>query len=135
MFIEYLTEKRRARNNNKSDEQIRNEVFSLEKPRQAKAFWGEFKRSVVNVSEQVECDRALGFSNPNTPIWTREKIEPSIEEATEAGQKITGANDREGYFRLESISNRSVDATQAVLKSARPPTRKQRQFPRHWRAS
>ena len=106
MFIEYLTEKLRAGNNTKTDEQTRNEVFSiLEKPRQAKAFWGQFKRNVVNVSEQVERDRALGVSSPNTPVWTRERIEPSIEEAAEAGQKITAAN----------------DATQAVIESARTP--------------
>ena len=93
MFIEYLTEKLRAGNNTKTDEQTRNEVFSiLDKPRQAKAFWGQFKRSVVNVSEQVERDRALGVSNPNTPVWTRERIEPSIEEAAAAGKLITAAN-------------------------------------------
>ncbi len=51
-------------------------------------FWGQFKRSVVNVSEQVERDRALGVSNPNTPVWTRERIEPSISEAAMAGEKI-----------------------------------------------
>lgn len=103
MFIEYLTEKLRAGNNTKSDEQTRNEVFSiLEKPRQAKAFWGQFKRSVVNVSEQVERDRALGVSNPNTPVWTRERIEPSIKEAAAAGDKIMVVN----------------GATQAVLESA-----------------
>ena len=28
------------------------------------------------------------MSNPNTPVWTRERIEPSIEEAAAAGQKI-----------------------------------------------
>ena len=55
-------------------------------------FWGQFKRSVVNVSEQVERDRALGVINPNTPVWTRERIEPSVEEAAEAGEKIIAAN-------------------------------------------
>ena len=47
---------------------------------------------MVNVSQQVERDRALGVSNPNTPVWTRERIEPSIEEAAEAGQKIMAVN-------------------------------------------
>ena len=93
MFIEYLTEKLKPGNNTKTDEQVRNEVFRiLDKPRQAKAFWGQFKRSVVNVSEQVERDRSLGVSNPNTPVWTRERIEPSVEEAAVAGQKIMAVN-------------------------------------------
>ena len=97
MFIEYLTEKIKAGNNTESDEQTRNEVFRiLSKPRQAKAFWGQFKRSVVNVSEQVERDRALGVSNPNTPVWTRERIEPSIEEAAAAGEKIMAVNGTTG---------------------------------------
>ncbi|WP_019503289.1 hypothetical protein [Pleurocapsa sp. PCC 7319] len=93
MFIEYLTEKIIKGNNTQTQEQARNEVFRiLSQPRQATAFWGQFKRSVVNVSEQVERDRALGVSNPNTPVWTRERIEPSIEEASAAGDKIIAVN-------------------------------------------
>ena len=92
MFIEYLTEKIIKGNNTQTQEQARNEVFRiLDKPRQAKAFWGQFKRSVVNVAETVERDRALGVSNPNTPVWSRERIEPSVEEAAAAGQKIQHA--------------------------------------------
>lgn len=94
MFVEYLTEKLKAGNNTKTDEQTRNEVFGiLNRPRQASAFWGQFKRSVVNVSEQIERDRALGVAHPSTPVWTRERIEPSLEEAAEAGQRIAGIND------------------------------------------
>ena len=93
MFIEYLTEKIIRGNNTQSNEQARNEVFRiLDQPRQAIAFWGQFKRSVVNVSQAVERDRALGVSNPNTPVWTHERIEPSIDEAISAGKKITAAN-------------------------------------------
>ena len=69
MFVEYLTEKLKEGNNSTSEEQTRNEVFRiLRQPIQAKAFWGQFKRSVVNVAETVERDRALGVSNPHTPI-------------------------------------------------------------------
>ena len=69
MFIEYLTEEIIKGNNTQSNEQARNEVFRmLDQPRQATAFCGQFKRSVVNVSEQVERARALGVSNPNTPV-------------------------------------------------------------------
>ncbi|MGV2831629.1 hypothetical protein, partial [Myxosarcina sp. GI1(2024)] len=71
MFVEYLTEKIKRGDNSQTDEQTRNEVFRiLDKPRQAKALWVQFKRSVVNVSEQVERDRSLGVSSPNTPVWT-----------------------------------------------------------------
>ena len=105
-FFEYLTEKIIKGNNTQTNEQARNEVFRiLDKPRQAKAFWGQFKRSVVNISEQVERDRALGVNNPNTPVWTRERIEPSIEEAERAGKKIMAVN----------------GATQAVIKSGQTP--------------
>jgi hypothetical protein len=93
MFVEYLTEKLKAGNNSNSDEQTRNEVFRiLSKPRQAKAFWGQFKRSMVNAAETVERDRANGVSNPSTPVWTRERIEPSISEAAAAGEKIMVVN-------------------------------------------
>lgn len=93
MFIEYLTEKIIKGNNTQTAEQARNQVFYiLSQPRQAAAFWGQFKRSVVNVSQQVERDRDLGVSNPNTPVWTRERVEPSISEAIAAGKKITAAN-------------------------------------------
>ncbi len=93
MFISYLTEKIKRGDNTQTDEQTRNEVFRiLDKPRQAKAFWGQFKRSVVNVSSQVEKDRALGVSHPSTPVWTKERIEPSIEEAAAAGEKIMAVN-------------------------------------------
>ena len=95
MFIEYLSEKIIKGNNTQTPEQARNEVFRiLSQPRQASAFWGQFKRSVVNVSEQVSRDLALGVSNPTTPVWTRERIEPSIDEAIGAGQRITAANDQ-----------------------------------------
>jgi hypothetical protein len=93
MFVEYLTEKIKRGDNTQTNEQARNEAFRIiYQPRQAMSFWGVFKRSVVNVSEQIERDRALGVSNPNTPVWTKERVEPSIEEATKAGDKIMAAN-------------------------------------------
>ena len=107
MFVEYLTEKIKKGDNTTSDEQTRNEVFRiLSKPRQAKAFWGQFKRSVVNVSEQVERDRALGVSNPSTPVWTRERIEPSVEEAAAAGEKIMAVNDA-AITAIKAANNRA----------------------------
>ena len=94
MFVEYLTEKIKRGDNSTSEEQTRNAVFRiLAQPRQVKAFWGQFKRSVVNLAKRVESDRALGVTNPATPVWTRERIEPSIDEAVEAGEKIMAVND------------------------------------------
>ncbi len=114
MFIEYLTEKIKAGNNTTSDEQTRNEVFRiLDKPRQAKAFWGQFKRSVVNVSEQVERDRALGVSNPNTPVWTRERIEPTISEAATAGEKIMAVNSAAGTA-IEAATNPQLESVKPL---------------------
>ena len=111
MFIEYLTEKLIRGNNTQTQEQARNEVFRiLDKPRQAKAFWGQFKRSVVNVSEQVSRDRALGVSNPNTPVWTRERIEPSVEEAAAAGQKIMAVNGG-GQTAIEGSAASQLEST------------------------
>ena len=122
MFIEYLTEKIKRGNNTQTNEQARDEVFRiLDKPRQATAFWGQFKRSVVNVSEQVERDRALGVSNPNTPVWTRERIEPSVEEAAEAGKKIMAVNgttqaaiEAARTTQLESKDSASVCSSQTL---------------------
>ena len=93
MFVEYLIEKIKKGNNSQTDEQARNEVFRiLNQPRQAQDFWSQFKRSLINVSQEVDRYRALGVSNPHTPIWTRERIEPSIEEAATAGAKIMEVN-------------------------------------------
>ncbi|MDY6901045.1 MAG: hypothetical protein SWZ49_23630, partial [Cyanobacteriota bacterium] len=120
-FIEYLTEKLKAGNNTTTDEATRNEVFRiLSKPRQAKAFWGQFKRSVVNVSEQIERDRALGVSNPNTPVWTRERIEPSIEEAATAGQKIMAVNST-AQTAIEAATNPQLEDIESLPNRSSAP--------------
>ena len=122
MFIEYLTEKLIKGNNTQTQEQARNEVFRiLSQPRQAKAFWGQFKRSVVNVSEQVERDRALGVSNPNTPVWTRERIEPSVEEAATAGQKIMAVNDGD-RLKIKGTETRCGQALSQLESKPESPT-------------
>ena len=111
MFIEYLTEKIIRGNNTQTTEQARNEVFRiLDQPRQAIAFWGQFKRSVVNVSQAVERDRALGVSNPNTPVWTRERIEPSVEEAAAAGKKIMAVNGAVGNAIAEAKTTPQLES-------------------------
>ncbi len=120
MFIEYLTEKIKAGNNTQSDEQTRNEVFRiLSKPRQAKAFWGQFKRSLVNVSERVERDLSLGVSNPNTPTWTRERIEPSLSEAAAAGEKIMAVNGN-AQNAIEAAKNPQLESKDSSPVSQSP---------------
>ncbi|MDJ0904107.1 MAG: hypothetical protein QNJ55_35500 [Xenococcus sp. MO_188.B8] len=123
MFIEFLTEKIKRGDNTQSDEQTRNEVFRiLNKPRQAKAFWGQFKRSLVNVSERVERDLSLGVSNPNTPTWTRERIEPSLSEAAAAGEKIMAVNGN-ALPAIESANNPQLESKSfaPVSQSPSPP--------------
>ena len=123
MFIEFLTEKIKRGDNTQSDEQTRNEVFRiLNKPRQAKAFWGQFKRSLVNVSERVERDLSLGVSNPNTPTWTRERIEPSLSEAAAAGNKIMAVNGN-AQNAIESANNPQLESKgfAPVSQSPSPP--------------
>jgi hypothetical protein len=94
MFVEYLTEKIKRGDNTQTPEQARNQVFRiLSQPRQAKAFWGEFKRSLVNVSRTVERDRAQGIKNPYTPTWTSERVEPTLEQAQTAGEMIMAVNE------------------------------------------
>ena len=91
MFLEYLAEKLKGSHDG-VEKAYEAALKILEQPKQAQVFWSQFKRSVINVSEQVENDRALGVSNPNTPVWTRERVEPSTEEAATAGAKIMGVN-------------------------------------------
>ena len=120
MFVEYLTEKLKEGKNTTSNEQTRNEVFRiLSQPRQAKAFWVQFKRSVVNVSEQVQRDLNLGVTNPNTPVWTRERIEPSIEEAATAGEKIMAVNNT-AQVAIESAGNTQLESEAPSQKSISP---------------
>ncbi len=130
MFVEYLTEKIKKGNNSQTDEQARNEVFRLlNQPRQAKAFWGQFKRSLVNVSSEVDRYRALGVSHPHTPVWTRERVEPSKEEAATAGAKIMGVNStaiaaieasrQSTNPQLEAGNNPQIEATTNPLEEGR----------------
>ena len=79
----------------------------------------QFKRSVVNVSEQVEKDRALGVSNPHTPTWTRERVEPSLEEAATAGAKIMEVNGA-AQAAIEASSNPQLEAAGNTELEASP---------------
>ena len=91
MFLEYLAEKLKG-SHDSVEKAYEAALKILDEPKKAQIFWSQFKRSVINVSERVESDRSLGVSNPHTPIWTRERFEPSVEEAATAGAKIMEVN-------------------------------------------
>ncbi len=91
MFLEYLAEKLKGGYDG-VEKAYQAALKILEQPQQAQVFWSQFKRSLINVSSEVDRYRALGVSNPHTPVWTRERIEPSKEEAATAGAKIMGVN-------------------------------------------
>lgn len=104
MFTEYLIEKLIKGNNTQTREQARNQVFQLlRQPQRVLSFWGEFKRVCVNVSDQIDRDRALGVTTPNTPVWTQERVEPSIEQAAIAGQNIQGVNSKIEQLKTELL--------------------------------
>ena len=87
MFVEYLAEKcKQAHDSAEKAQEVAWGILS--RPKEVKGFWGQFKRSVMNVSKQVAQDIKLGVSNPNTPVWMRERVEPTIEEALSAGENI-----------------------------------------------
>lgn len=87
MFVEYLAEKcKQAHDSAEKAQEVAWGILS--RPKEVKGYWGQFKRSVMNVSKQVAQDIKLGVSNPNTPVWMRERVEPTIEEALSAGENI-----------------------------------------------
>ena len=108
MFLEYLAEKLKGSHDG-VEKAYQAALKILEQPKQAQVFWSQFKRSVINVSEQVENDRALGVNHPHTPVWTRERVEPSKEEAATAGAKIMGVNST-AQAAIEASSNSQLEA-------------------------
>ncbi len=108
MFLEYLAEKLKGGYDG-VEKAYQAALKILEQPQQAQVFWSQFKRSVINVSSQVERDRALGVSHPHTPVWTRERIEPSKEEAATAGAKIMGVNST-AIAAIEASTNSQIEA-------------------------
>ena len=109
MFLEYLAEKLKGGHDG-TEKAYQAALKILEQPQQAQVFWSQFKRSLINVSEQVERDRALGVSHPHTPVWTRERVEPSKEEAATAGAKIMGVNGTAGAA-IEASTNSQLETT------------------------
>lgn len=104
-FIEYLAEKLIKGNNTQTREIAISEALRIAKdPEQARFFWKECKVSLVNAKARTERDRALGVLNPVTPIWTHERVEPTIEEAAAASMEIKGIN-QQTTMAIEAASN------------------------------
>ena len=92
-FIEYLAEKLIKGNNTQTREIAIAEALRIAKdPETARFFWKECKITLVNAKARTERERALGVSNPVTPIWTHERVEPTIDEAAAASMEIKGIN-------------------------------------------
>ena len=121
-FIEYLAEKLIKGNNTQTREIAIAEALKIASdPRQAKFFWKEFKIVLNNISERISEDRALGISTPNIPVWARERVEPTVEAALIAGEKVAA---------VDAATQNALDAArqekkqlQAVSRSAIAPAK------------
>ena len=104
-FIEYLAEKLIRGNNTQTREIAISEALRIAKdPETARFFWKECKVSLVNAKARTERARALGVSNPVTPTWTHERVEPTVEEAAAASMEIKGIN-QQTTRAIEAASN------------------------------
>ncbi len=107
MFVEYLAEK--CKQPHDSPEKAQEAAWSiLNRPKEIKGFWGQFKRSVMNVSQKVVEDIKLGVKNPSTPVWMRERVEPTIEEALSAGENIKAIEQKIDVKQVDLLSATKV---------------------------
>ena len=111
MFIEYLAEKLIKGNNTQTREQaVANALNIVRSPQQAIFFWKEFKISLDNALHEAERHRQLGVKALSTPLWTKERPEPTIEEAAIAGTKIALINSSTKAV-LEAAQNRQIEGS------------------------
>lgn len=121
MFIEYLAEKLIKGNNSQTREQaIANALNIVSSPKQAIFFWKECKISLGNALDEAERHRALGVRALPTPLWTKERPEPTLEEAATAGEKIQQINSAEcaNAHALLCESSEPVGSTENALQAA-----------------
>ncbi|MGL6343695.1 MAG: hypothetical protein ACRC80_31685, partial [Waterburya sp.] len=104
MFIEYLVEKLIKGNNSQTREQAIAQALNIaSSPKQAIFFWKECKISLGNALDEAERHRKLGVKALPTPLWTKERPEPTLAEAAIAGTRIQQIN----------------SSTQAVMEAAK----------------
>jgi hypothetical protein len=109
MFIEYLVEKLIKGNNSQTREQAMVTALNIAStPKQAIFFWKECKISLGNALDEAERHRKLGVKALPTPLWTKERPEPTIEEAAIAGTKIQQINNST-QASLEAAKNPQID--------------------------
>jgi hypothetical protein len=110
MFIDYLVEKLIKGNNSQTREQAMVTALNIAStPKQAIFFWKECKISLGNALDEAERHRQLGVKALPTPLWTKERPEPTIQEAAIAGTKITLINNST-QASLEASKNRQIES-------------------------
>lgn len=111
MFIEYLTEKLIEGNNSQTREQAVFQALNIaSSPKQAIFFWKECKISLGNALDEAERHRNLGVKALPTPLWTKERPEPTLEEAATAGLKIQQINSSTKNA-IEATKNRQIEGS------------------------
>ena len=121
MFIEYLAEKLIKGNNSQTREQaIANALDIASSPKQAIFFWKECKISLGNALHEAERHRALGVRALPTPLWTKERPEPTLEEAAIAGTKIQQINSST-KAAIEATQNRQIEGSTRQIEPSTQP--------------
>ena len=109
MFIEYLAEKLIQGNNSQTREQAIDKALDIaNSPKRAMFFWKECKISLGNVLDEAQRHRNLGVNALSTPLWTKERPEPTLEEAVNAGNKIALINGST-QAAIEAAKNRQIE--------------------------
>ncbi|MDJ0594393.1 MAG: hypothetical protein QNJ72_31200, partial [Pleurocapsa sp. MO_226.B13] len=94
-------------------------------PKQAIFFWKECKISLGNALHEAERHRALGVKALPTPLWTKERPEPTLEEAAKAGIKIQQINSST-QNAIEAAQNRQIEGSTQQIE---PSTHKKSNIP------
>ena len=116
MFIEYLAEKLIKGNNTQTREQsVANALNIVRSPQQAIFFWKEFKISLDNALHEAERHHQLGVKALSTPLWTKERPEPTLDEAATVGLKIQQINSS-AQTVIEAAQNRQIEGSTGKIE-------------------
>ena len=116
MFIEYLAEKLIQGNNSQTREQAIDKALDIaNSPKRAMFFWKECKISLGNALYEAERHRDLGVNALSTPLWTKERPEPTLEEAANAGNKIQQINGST-KAAIEATKNRQIEGSMGEVE-------------------
>lgn len=130
MFIEYLVEKLIKGNNSQTREQAMVTALNIAStPKQAIFFWKECKISLGNALNEAERHRQLGVKALPTPLWTKERPEPTLAEAAIAGTKIQQINSSTQVSIEEDAMLSSYGNISAVRAAKNPQIESQKESP------